>query len=62
VQGSSNPKRDGGAVGSWEGQNKRVTFYCPTQLLDLIEEEMERSGRSKTSVIVDALRGDLSGS
>jgi hypothetical protein len=36
-----------------------VTFYCPTQLLVLIEEEMQRSGRSKTSVIVDALRDDL---
>ena len=50
---------DGAAVGSWEDQHKRVTFYCPTQLLALIEEEMQRSGRSKTSVIVDALRDDL---
>ena len=45
----------------WEAQHKRVTFYCPTELLVRIEAEMVRSGRSKTAVIVDAMRADLSG-
>jgi hypothetical protein len=45
----------------WEAQHKRVTFYCPTELLARIEAEMDRSGRSKTAVIVDAVRADLPG-
>lgn len=43
----------------WEDSNKRVTFYCPTDLLAAIEAEMDRSRRSKTQVIVDCLRKDL---
>jgi len=34
----------------------RVTFHCPLDLLDLVEAEMGRSGRSKGRVITDALR------
>ena len=45
----------------WEAQHKRVTFYCPTELLARIETEMVRSGRSKTAVIVDAVRAELPG-
>jgi hypothetical protein len=45
----------------WEAQHKRVTFYCPTELLARIEKEIVRSGRSKTAVIVDAVRAELSG-
>ena len=44
----------------WEAQHKRVTFYCPVELLERIEAEIVQSGRSKTAVIVDALRADLS--
>ena len=45
----------------WEAQHRRVTFYCPVELLERIEAEIVQSGRSKTAVIVDALRADLSG-
>jgi hypothetical protein len=44
---------------SWDDTHQRVTFYCPLELLEVIEAEMERSGRSKTGVIVDALREHL---
>ncbi len=47
-----------GASG-WEGRHKRVTFHCPLELLEAIEAEMTRSGRSKNSVIVEAIRADL---
>ena len=40
---------------SWEEAHHRVTFYCPRELLAELEAEMERSGRSKSRVIVDAL-------
>ena len=43
----------------WEDPHRRVTFYCPTDLLDSIEDEMTSSDRSKTQVIVDALRAQL---
>jgi hypothetical protein len=43
-------------TGGWEDVNRRVTFYCPEEILDAIEAEMATSGRSKTAVIVDALR------
>ena len=43
----------------WEDSHKRVTFYCPKDLLDAVEEAMRRSDRSKTQVIVDAIRKDL---
>jgi hypothetical protein len=41
---------------SWEGSHKRVTFYCDTQLLALVDEEVETSRRegnpiSKTQII-----------
>jgi hypothetical protein len=38
-----------------------VTFYCPLELLEAVEAEMARSGRSKSGVIVDALRAHLAG-
>jgi hypothetical protein len=41
---------------SWEGSHKRVTFYCDTQLLALVDEEVETSKAegnpiSKTQII-----------
>lgn len=48
-------------AGTWEDLNRRVTFYCPLDLLEEIECEMEATGRSKTQVIIDALRRDLLG-
>lgn len=44
---------------NWEDSHRRVTFYCPTALLELIVREMARSSRSKTRVITDALRDHL---
>jgi hypothetical protein len=49
---------------------RRVTVYCPKDLLAAIEAEVERSKRedprskrrSKTSVIVDAIREHLTDS
>lgn len=43
----------------WEETHQRVTFHCPTSLLARIEDEVTRSGRSKTRVIVDAVRAAL---
>lgn len=40
---------------TWDHSHRRVTLYCPLDLLDAIEAEMKRSGRSKSRVIVDAL-------
>jgi Ribbon-helix-helix protein, copG family len=45
--------------GGWDATHSRVTFYCPAELLAGIEEEMKKSGRSKSRVIVDALRQHL---
>ena len=44
---------------SWEESHTRVTFYCPRDLLAAVEAEMQRSGRSKSRVIVDALAAHL---
>jgi hypothetical protein len=45
----------------WDDSHTRVTFYCPVPLLRAIEEEVKNSDRSKSQVIVDALRGHLQG-
>jgi Ribbon-helix-helix protein, copG family len=44
---------------SWDDTHQRVTFYCPLELLEAIEAERERTGRSKSRVITDALREHL---
>ena len=44
---------------TWEEAHRRVTFYCPLDLLRALESEMTRSRRSKTAVIVDAIREHL---
>lgn len=41
--------------GPWDKNHTRVTFHCPKALLREVEEEMKRSGRSKSRVIVDAI-------
>ncbi len=43
----------------WEDTHRRVTFHCSVALLEAIEAEMERSGRSKSQVITEALRAAL---
>ena len=49
------------AVGEegWEARNKRVTFYCPLEVLDALSTEVARGERSNSQVIVDALRAHL---
>ncbi len=49
----------GGGGERWDESNRRVTFYCPVEVLEAIEAEMKRSGRSKSQVIVNALRAYL---
>lgn len=44
---------------SWEETHQRVTFHCSVALREAIEAEMERSGRSKSRVIVDAVQAAL---
>jgi hypothetical protein len=41
--------------GRWEDRHRLVNFYAPDDLRAWIEEEMRRSGQSKTQVIVGAL-------
>jgi len=55
-QPSTLPTPDGPG---WEASHLRVTFYCPRELLGQVEAEMDRSGRSKSRVITDALREHL---
>ncbi|MGH9300926.1 MAG: hypothetical protein ACRD0E_03490 [Acidimicrobiales bacterium] len=47
------------ASGGWDETHKRVTFYCPTELVTLIEARASSHARSKTQVIVDALRAQF---
>lgn len=51
--------RPKGANGTWEENNRRVIFYCPKDVEAQIEAAMAASDRSKTQVIVDALRAQL---
>ena len=43
----------------WDASNKAVTFYCPVDLVAAIEAEVAKGRRSKTQVIVQALRAEL---
>lgn len=47
------------AAATWEETHQRLTFHCPVALRRAIEEEVARSGRSKSRVIVDAVREHL---
>ena len=55
---ASAPVRRVGEEG-WEARNKRVTFYCPLEVLDALSAEVARGERSNSQVIVDALRAHL---
>lgn len=44
---------------AWEENNKLRSFYCPQDLWDAIGDEVAKGERSKTQVIVDALRTEL---
>lgn len=47
------------STSTWGERHKRVTFYCPVELLSQLEAEMDHSGRTKSGVIVDAIRQHL---
>ena len=47
------------AAPTWEETHQRLTFHCPVTLRRAIEEEVARSGRSKSRIIVDAVREHL---
>jgi Ribbon-helix-helix protein, copG family len=44
---------------TWEETHHRVATYWPLELLEAVEAEMRRSRRSKSRVVVDALREHL---
>ncbi len=53
VTGTRNPVTD---RRKWEETNRKMVFYCPEDVEELIRAEMRRSGRSKSSVIAETLR------
>jgi len=53
------PSTVDGHVRAWTEAHKRVTFYSHRDLIRDIERAMAESGRSKSQVIVDALRDHL---
>ncbi len=61
VNGNREPGPDGIDAKSWTEFNPRIIFYCPRDVLAAIEDEMTRSGRTKTQVIVEAVRSYLEG-
>ncbi len=40
----------------WDTNHKRVTFYCPMDLLSALDDAVRRTGRSKTQILTDGLR------
>ncbi len=59
---SSTAAKDPALAATWDASHRRITFYCPVGMVPELEVEMVRSGRSKTAVIVDALRAHLKAS
>jgi hypothetical protein len=55
VNGKRSHQQGDDSDGTWESQHRRVTFHCPTDLLEALEAEMAVSGRSKSEVIREAL-------
>ena len=43
----------------WEELHRRATYHLPVDLQQAIAEEADRSGRSKSRVVTDALRAYL---
>jgi hypothetical protein len=44
--------------GRWTDRHRLVSFYAADDLRKWIDNEVERTGKSKTQVIVDALEAD----
>lgn len=53
------PKKVDGPT--WEELHERATFHLPRELHQAVKEEAARSGRTKSGVVVDALRAHLAG-
>lgn len=47
------------ATGGWDELHRRTTFYCPIELVEALDRARKATGRSKSQVIVDALRAHL---
>ncbi len=41
---------------TWDSSHKRVTFYCPLDLVRELEQATRTTGRSKSQLLVDGLR------
>lgn len=41
---------------TWDSSHKRVTFYCPLDLVGELEQATRATGRSKSQLLVDGLR------
>jgi hypothetical protein len=55
------PRRGRKKVGAgWEASNKPVTFYCPLDIYAVLMTEAGNGERSKSQIIADALRAELS--
>ena len=55
------PRRGRKKVGAgWEASNKPVTFYCPMAVYAVLMAQAATGESSKTQIIVDALRAELS--
>lgn len=44
---------------TWEQLHKRWTFHVPVDVLDAVDAEAKRTGRTKTAVVVTLLREGL---
>ena len=53
------PDGDGLGARRWEDFNRRLTIYLPLDVRAELEEEAQRSGLSKTRIVVAALRSHL---
>lgn len=51
------PKKTDGPT--WEELHERATFHLPVELHQAVKDEAQRSGRTKSGVVVDALREHL---
>ena len=52
-------KRKRAGLPSWEDLHQRITFHCPRDLAELLDEAADTGTRSKSEIIVAALRREL---
>ncbi len=61
ANGNRKPDRHGLGAQTWNTFNKPTVFYCPLDVLSALMDEVERSGLSKTRIVVAAIRSYLDG-